>query len=64
MAIRKSKKQEQFEAFERAKRALERKFDDIDWKHDEFLPRVELFKQGRLRIDGKPKLELEPGEDR
>lgn len=64
MAVKKPRKQEEFEAFERAKRGLERKLDDIAWKHETLLPRIELFKQGRLHINGTPRLELEPGEDR
>ena len=62
MAERKSREQEEFEAFERAKRAFERKLEDIAWKHEDFLPRVEQFKQGLLRRNGKPSLELESGE--
>ncbi|HET6914721.1 MAG TPA: hypothetical protein VFH56_01385 [Acidimicrobiales bacterium] len=64
MAERKPREQEEFEAFERAKRGLQRKLEDIAWKHEEFLPRLQQFQEGRLHINGKPKLELESGEDR
>ena len=60
---RKPREQEEFEAFQRAKRGLERKLEDIAWKHDTFLPMLEEFKAGRRGIDGRPKLELESGED-
>lgn len=58
MAARKSREQEEFEAFERAKRAFERKLDDIAWKHEEFFPRLNAFLKGELDKKGKPKLEL------
>lgn len=62
MAERKSREQEEFEAFERARRGFERKLEDIAWKHETFLPRIEQFKAGLLKRNGKPALELESGE--
>ena len=63
MAVRKSREQEEFEAFERAKRKLERTLEDIEWKHSTFLPRLEQFLEGRLHINGRPRLELEAGSE-
>lgn len=59
MAERKTRGEEEFEAFERAKRALERKLEDIAWKHEWFLPRLEEYKKGLLKENGRPRLELE-----
>lgn len=63
MTVRKSRAQEEFEAFERAKRKLERTLEDIAWKHETFLPRLNDFLEGRLHINGRPKLELEAGSE-
>jgi len=62
MAERKTKEQAQFEAYLRAKRAYEKKMDDIDWNYDMFVPLLEDYKAGRIQIDiQKPAFELEVG---
>jgi hypothetical protein len=63
VAERKTKEQAQFEAYLRAKRAYEKKMQDIDWNYDEFVPLLEDYKAGRLQIDiKKPAFELEVGD--
>ena len=60
---RKSREQEELEAAMRAVRAYERKLQDIEWKHEKFLPMLDDYKAGRLKLnDEKPVFELEPGE--
>lgn len=65
MAERKPKEQAQLEAYLRAQRAYEKKMADIDWNYDTFVPLLEDYKAGRIKIDiSKPvfKLELEAGD--
>ena len=63
MAVRKSREQEELEAFLRASRGYERRLEDIAWKHEKFLPMLDDYAAGRLKLNGdKPVFELEPGE--
>ena len=63
MAERKTKEQAQLEAYLRAKRAYEKKMSDIDWNYDTFVPLLEEYKAGRLKIDlQRPAFELEVGD--
>lgn len=63
MAARKSREQEEFETFLRFARGYERKMQDIEWKHEKFLPLLEKYEAGELKLDStKPVFELEPGE--
>ena len=64
MAERKSREQEELEAFLRASRSYERRLQDIAWKFDKFLPLLDDYKAGRLKLNGsKPVFELEPASE-
>jgi len=64
MAERKPKEQAQLEAYLRAKRAYEKKMDDIDWNYEEYVPILEDYKAGRLKIDiSQPLFALEMAKD-
>lgn len=62
MAERKTREQEELEASLRAVRAYERRLQDIAWKHDKFLPMLDAYRAGELKISDKPVFELEPSE--
>ena len=62
MAARKSREQEELEAALRAVRAYERRLQDIQWKHEKFLPMLDAYRAGELTLGDKPVFELEPGE--
>ena len=63
MPVRKSREEEEVEAALRAVRAYERRLQDIEWKHTKFLPTMDEYKAGRLKLNvDKPLFELEPGE--
>ena len=60
---RKSREQEEAEAELRAIRAYERRMEDIAWKHEVFLPKMDEFVKRQKAIDkSKPVFELEAGE--
>lgn len=63
MAVRMTREEAELRAFLRASRAYERKLQDIEWHYDKFLPLVDEYKAGKLKLDGsKPVFELESGE--
>lgn len=64
MAEKKTREQEELEAFLRVSRRYERTLQDIAWKHEKFLPLLEQYKAGQIKLDGsKPVFELEPGSE-
>ena len=62
MAERKAREQEELEAKYRAIRAYQRRLEDIAWKHEVFLPTLDAYKKGELKLGDRPVFELEPGE--
>ena len=64
MAERKTREQAELEAYLRHKRAYEKKLDDIAWNYETFVPLLEEYKAGRLKLNyEKPLFELEIGSD-
>lgn len=62
MAERMTKEEAELRAFLRASRAYERKLQDIDWYYEKFLPLLDEYKAGKLKLDGsKPVFELLEG---
>ena len=54
---RKSLEMELLEASLRAKRAWEKKKEDLRWKHEVFWPTIDSFVRSTLTVDKKKELE-------
>lgn len=64
MAERMTREEAELRAFLRASRGYERKLQDIEWHYEKFLPMLEDYKAGRLKLNrSKPVFELEPGSE-